>query len=257
VSQRVDPSSDRAVYRQIADHLRAQIESGELAPGSKLPSERSLMDAYRAARGTVRHAVDELRGEGLVHVEHGRGAFVRRRPPIRRLASDRFARQHRQRGKAAYLAELESDGRRPEVEVIEVGPRPVPAQPARLLRLAEGDMVLVRRRRYLADGEPMEIATSYVPWQIAEGTLMTEPNPGPGGIYARIEERGHTLHHFTEEVTARMPIDEERRALRLIPGTPVLTLVRTAYDAEGTPVEVCDTVLAADRYVLAYDLPAR
>ena len=64
---------------------------------------------------------------------------------------------------------------------------------------------LVRRRRYLADGEPMELATSYVPWELAEGTPITEPNTGPGGIYARLEERGHRLKRFSEEVTARMP----------------------------------------------------
>ncbi|GAA3729339.1 hypothetical protein GCM10023082_28930 [Streptomyces tremellae] len=47
-----------------------------------------------------------------------------------------------------------------------------------------------------------------------------------------------------------------RRALRLASGVPVIRLVRTAYDTEGRAVEVCDTVMAADAYVLAYRLPA-
>ncbi|MBX6389794.1 MAG: GntR family transcriptional regulator [Frankia sp.] len=253
----IDPASDRAAFRQIADRLRAEIESGRLAPGVKLPSERALMDIYGTARGTVREAIALLRSEGLVTVEHGRGAFVRRRPPVRRLASDRFARHHRDRGKAAYLAELEAEGRRPDVQVLHVGPSPVPADIARRLGVADGATVLVRQRIYLADGEPMETATSYVPWEIAEGTAMTETDTGPGGLYARIEERGHRLGRFTEEVTARMPTDEERRTLRLVPGTPVIALVRTAYEESGLAVEVCDTVLAADRYVLMYELPAR
>lgn len=253
----IDPMSDRAAYRQIADQLRTQINGGELSAGDKLPSERALMDAYGAARGTIRQAIAQLRNEGLVEVEHGRGVFVRRHPPVRRLASDRFARQHRERGRAAYLAELEAEGRRPDVEVIEVGPHPAPTDVATRLQLDEDETVLVRRRRYLADGQPMELATSYVPWSFAEGTSMVEPNPGPGGIYARLEERGHVLDRFTEEVTARMPSEEERRALRLVPGTPVITLVRTAYDKDAIPVEVCDTVLASDRYVLSYELPAR
>jgi GntR family transcriptional regulator len=54
-----------------------------------------------------------------------------------------------------------------------------------------------------------------------------------------------------------MPSPEEARGLRLAAGVPVITLVRTAYDSSGRAVEVCDTVMAADRYVLAYDLPAR
>jgi GntR family transcriptional regulator len=54
-----------------------------------------------------------------------------------------------------------------------------------------------------------------------------------------------------------MPLPEEARALQLPPGVPVFVLVRVAYDSEDRPVEVCDTVMAADRYVLSYELPAR
>jgi GntR family transcriptional regulator len=85
---------------------------------------------------------------------------------------------------------------------------------------------------------------------------MTQINPGPGGIYARIEEAGHRLARFTEDVTARMPTPEESHALRLMAGSPVLALVRVAFDIDDVPVEVCDTVMSADHYVLAYELPA-
>lgn len=213
------------------------------------------MSTHGAARGTVRQAIATLRTEGLVDIEQGRGAFVRRRPPVQRKAYDRFARRHREAGKAADLIELE--GRRPEVEVLEITPAPAPAEIARLLQVPEGSQVLVRRRRYLADGQPMELATSYLPWELVQGTKVTEPNTGPGGIYARLEEMGHQLKRFTEDVRARMPLPEEARALQLPPGVPVFLLVRVAYDLEDTPVEVCDTVMAADRYVLSYELPAR
>ena len=113
------------------------------------------METYGAARGTVRQAIATLRAEGLIDIEHGRGAFVRRRPPVYRKAYDRFARRHRDAGKAAYLAELEEEGRRPEVQVLEVGSAPAPPEIARLLQVPEGSQVLVRRRRYLADGQPI------------------------------------------------------------------------------------------------------
>ena len=215
------------------------------------------MSTYGAARGTVRQAIATLRTEGLVDIEQGRGAFVRRRPPVQRKAYDRFARRHREAGKAAYLIELEEEGRRPEVEVLEVAPAPASAEIARLLQVPEGTQVLVRRRRYLADGQPMELATSYLPWELVQGTKITEANTGPGGIYARLEELGHRLKRFTEDVRARMPLPEETRALQLPQGVPVIVLVRVAYDREDMPVEVCDTVMASDRYVLSYELPAR
>jgi GntR family transcriptional regulator len=253
----LDPTSDRSRYRQIADHLRDAINAGELAPGEQLPSERELMTQYHAARGTVRQAISLLRAEGLIETEHGRGAFVRKRPAVQRVAHDRFLRRHRQAGNAAYLIEMETAGRVPEVEILEVGRSTASREVAQRLALEDSAPVLVRRRRYLADGFPMELATSYVPWTIAEGTQMAEPNTGPGGIYARIEERGHQLERFAEEVTARMPSPEEAKALRLMPGVPVIGVVRTAFDSDGHPVEVCDTVMAADRYVLTYELPAR
>jgi DNA-binding GntR family transcriptional regulator len=52
------------------------------------------MDSYGAARGTVRQAINVLEVEGLIRVKHGRGSFVRPSPPVKRLATDRFARQH-------------------------------------------------------------------------------------------------------------------------------------------------------------------
>jgi GntR family transcriptional regulator len=42
------------MYRQIADDLRAKIESSEIGPGDQLPTETELMDQYEASRNTVR-----------------------------------------------------------------------------------------------------------------------------------------------------------------------------------------------------------
>jgi UTRA domain len=124
-------------------------------------------------------------------------------------------------------------------------------------RLGTSGRVLTRKRRYLLDGRPVETATSYVPLEIAQGSRIAEPDSGPGGIYARLEELGHRLDHFDEEVRARMPTPDEIRALRLARGVPVFHLTRTAYDHAGRAVEVCDTIMAADAYVLSYQLPAR
>ena len=252
----VDTTSDRPVYKQIADLLRSAIERGDLGPGERLPSETELMKRYGVAQGTVRQAVGLLRSEGVVVAEHGRGVFVRARPRLRRLAHDRFARRHREAGKSAYDAEAEAEKVTAFVDQIDVHPDKASADISHRLGLRKGAKVLVRSRRYLSDGQPTETATSYIPWELAKGTPMTENNPGPGGIYARIEERGHKLGRFAEEVTARMPTPDEMKALRLAPGSPVIGLVRTAYDVDGQAVEVCDTVMSADLYVLNYELPA-
>lgn len=253
----LDRQDDRPPYRQIADQLRAAIDRGELRPGDRLPSEAELTKHYSVARMTARQAIQELRSEGRVVAEHGRGVFVRLPAPVRRLASDRFARKHREAGQAAFLADAEKSGVRPRVDQIEItSDRPAP-DIAERLRLDSEDRVVVRSRRYLADDRPIETAVSYLPASIAAGTQIEQVNTGPGGIYARLEDAGHVLDHFTEEVTARMPTGDERRRLELPDGVPVLIVVRTAFDTTGVPVEVCCHVKASPAYVLEYDIPAR
>ena len=91
----------------------------------------------------------------------------------------------------------------------------------------------------------------------SDGASLHQLHPRGCEIASAKHAIGHRLERFTEDVTARMPLQEEVQALRLSPGVPVFVLVRTAFDTEGTPVEVCDTVMAADQYVLSYELPAR
>ncbi len=248
-------SGRRSPSQLVADQLREEILAGERGR-QRLPTADELAARFSVAKGTVRQAAKQLQAEGLIEVVWGSGMYTRDLPPVRRMAGDRFRREHRLAGRAAYLVEAESEGWEPKVEVLEVGQVEAPDEIAVRLGLAAGRQVLVRRRRYLAGSWPMELATSYVPWKLAKGTAMTKENPGPGGIYARLEEAGHRLEHFVEEVTSRAPTDDEVDQLRLREGAPVLIVVRTAVDSDGQAVEVCDTVMASDRYVLSYRLPA-
>ena len=74
----VDKTSDRPAFKQIADDLREQIESGRLAAGDRVLSEAQLMAAYGVARMTVRQALAVLKAEGLLLAEHGRGVALHR-----------------------------------------------------------------------------------------------------------------------------------------------------------------------------------
>lgn len=80
----IDREGDVPVYVQLAGILRAQIESGELAPRRPVPSKRTLTQTYGIAGGTVDKAIDVLRAEGLVKTVPGRGIYVtalEERPP--------------------------------------------------------------------------------------------------------------------------------------------------------------------------------
>jgi GntR family transcriptional regulator len=98
-----------------------------------------------------------------------------------------------------------------------------------------------------AGGQPMQLATSYVPWSLAEGTQMVERDSGPGGICSRLADVGHGPVRFTPA---------EARFLRLTDPQPVFNLFRTAFDASGTPVEVCEHIMSGDRWLLTYEWAA-
>ncbi len=256
-SSELTGSAKAKKYLQIADDLAAEIKAGTLRPGDSVPSEADLMERYGVASGTVRNAIAELRTAQLIETRHGKGSFVRSRPPVQRKSSDRFRRAHRKAGKAAYIAETEASGSKPTVTVLFIGPTEAPADIAERLQVPTGAQVLARRRRYFRDGVPTEEATSYLPWDVAKDIpeLFAE-NPGGGGIYQRLEDHGFTLAEYGETVRARLATKAEATALALSPGAAVIHLVREAITTAGRVVEVCDTLMAADQFVLDYRFAA-
>jgi GntR family transcriptional repressor for pyruvate dehydrogenase complex len=67
----------KSVVQAIQEQIRSLIREGRLAPGSKLPSEKDLMEQLSVSRPTLREALHMMVGEGLLEVRPGRGTFVR------------------------------------------------------------------------------------------------------------------------------------------------------------------------------------
>jgi DNA-binding LacI/PurR family transcriptional regulator/DNA-binding transcriptional regulator YhcF (GntR family) len=76
-----EADSSKPLYWQVADDVRAQIESGEWPAGTKLPSERAMCDRYGVSQITIRRSLRELDHAGLVYSRHGVGWFVRGQVP--------------------------------------------------------------------------------------------------------------------------------------------------------------------------------
>jgi DNA-binding FadR family transcriptional regulator len=72
----------KRLYRQVADQLRALIEEGEFAPGSRLPAERDLAEKLGISRPTVREALIALEVEGRVRIRVGSGVYVADNSPL-------------------------------------------------------------------------------------------------------------------------------------------------------------------------------
>lgn len=81
------PISVARLYRLIANQIKAKVESGEYAPGARLPSERELAEALDVSRPSVREALIALEIEGYVDVRVGTGVFVTGPAPAAEAAS--------------------------------------------------------------------------------------------------------------------------------------------------------------------------
>ncbi len=173
--------------------------------------------------------------------------------PLVRRGIQRLAYAQWGAGRSVWEAELA--GGDLVVDHLEVSEGAASDSAARVLGL-DGVRVWIRSRRFVLDGKPVLLSTSYLPASLVEGSAITEPDTGPGGIYARLAELGYGPVHFREEVRSRMPLPEEAAKLRLPAGTPVMLICRTAFAEEGRVVEVNEMVLDAAAYVLEYDFDA-
>lgn len=242
---------------RIAEDLRQRIESGDLAAGDRLPSERDLAERYGAARNTARQAVRILTESGLVVAEHGRGVFVRARPALIRMGNDRYSPRYRETGLSPFLLECAKVGKSGRFEVLSVEQATPPSDVAARLNVADDEPSVLRRENvFWADSDPMQRVTTWIPWTIAAGTgLLQEDVPHPYGIHGVLEDQGHTMHRIRDEISSRMPTPDERSRLELPPGVPVLDVLHTSIDQHGEAYELTRFVLRADLSGLRYDVP--
>lgn len=241
-------------YRQIADELKAAIASGTYGPGDRLPGENDLMAAHSVARMTARQALGVLQSEGITEARKGAGVFVRTFRPIRRRGAQRVTQGQWGAGRSIWAADAE--GRDVVVDQLRVTEEPVTAAVAAVLDMEPGAAVCVRRRRYVLDGKPVLLATSYLSADLVAGSAITSENTGPGGLYARLADLGIGPVRFREEIRSRMPTTVEAEQLDLAAGTPVILVCRTAFTEDDQAVEVNEMILDANSYVLEYDFDA-
>ncbi|MGW6741680.1 GntR family transcriptional regulator [Streptomyces sp. NPDC055025] len=241
-------------YKEIAGELRAQIERGKYRPGEKIPSQSALMAEFAAGRETVTKALRLLEDLGLTDNTQGRQAVVREFKPIRRSAVERLSREVW--GGGASMWSVDVKDAKPVVAGLEVHSLEASPRVAEVLGVRRGEAVVLRRRYYVLKGKPVLMADSYIPGDLAAGTPIAEADTGKGGIYARLEDLGHGPVRFKEEVRTRMPLLAEAELLQLRPGTPVLCIFRSAFDADGRTVEVNDMVLDGGSYIVDYVINA-
>jgi GntR family transcriptional regulator len=233
----------RPLYEQVADALRAEIREGRYRPGDKLPSERELTERFEVSKMTVRAAIVQLRGEGLVTSRVGYAVLVAEPGPPRRLSDDIL------RGQAFYRA-VGRLGLEPDVTTT-ITREPATEEVAEALDVEVGAEVLVHTRLAGVEGQPPEfLAANYFPLWVVEA-VPELASPSTVGLTKWLGEAFGPL--YGEDVLdSRMPTPEEREQLEIPPDTPVTIIKGVNRDSQHRALHYIEKVSVAGRMTYHY-----
>jgi DNA-binding GntR family transcriptional regulator len=193
----LDRSSPTPLYFQLAQAIEGAITGGDLSAGSKLENEILLAQRYRLSRFTVRRAVQELVGKGLLVRKRGVGTQVIQ-PHVRRSVE-----------LTSLYDDLTRAGEAPSTEVLSMKRMPAPADVAEALHIAAGVEIVVLRRLRRSHGEPLALLTNHLPgsFRLAVADLTER------GLYQYLRGQGVHLRVAHQRIGARLARAEEAQLL--------------------------------------------
>lgn len=226
---------NRAPYARIAAHYAELIASGELPPGSLLPSIKNLSEEWSVSTATAEKALRKLRNEGLVRGIHGIGTEVLDQPAPMSSGSQRQDRGHRTG--SSWGSGEKSDSH--EAAVV-----PAPADVAQALDIEPGSDVIRRRRVYRDRHGIVAHSTSWIPVQYGKlipQLTRSERLPGGTSLQLIASVTGRPISHRIDTASARLLTAEDAQLLELDPSNPPAepAVVMTAkfIDSEGSVAE--------------------
>jgi GntR family transcriptional regulator len=259
------------IYRRIAEDLRLKIESGELAPGSQLPTELELRDLYSASRNTIRDAVKWLMTRSLVETRPGQGTFVVQKfdPFITTLSGDWQTESGLGGGEGqAALEEVKSRLRTADVSDPRVEVRKAQGNVADRLQVSEGTNVISRHQERYIDGQPWSLQTTYYPMSFVTrgATRLLEAIDLDEGTVKYLEDVLQLKQvGYRDLILVRPPDGNEIKFFRLPEDgrIPVFVLLRTGFAQETDGVaafRLTESVFPTDRnqfVINAGEVPSR
>ncbi|MGH7101159.1 MAG: GntR family transcriptional regulator [Acetobacteraceae bacterium] len=225
------------LYEHVKRQLSEAILRGQYPPGAQLPGEIMLARNYRVAVGTVRRALTELAGEGMLARRRKTGTVVTGRPPHHSLRF--FFQYFRLRGADGALL-------RSEPKVLRLNRIPADAESARQLALSPGaNLIAIDRLRSLS-GRPVMRDRFLLP-AARLPDFPERPADVPDLIYLHLVERyGIRISAVRERLTAALATAEDRRLLALPARAALLHIDEIAYDQGGQPMILAHHRAATD-----------
>jgi GntR family transcriptional regulator len=223
------------LYYQLAEHIRAQIQSGELQPGDRLPSERELSQQAGVSRMTARQALAYLTRAGLLTVRHGIGTFISEPKVTYSILNLRsFTESMAQQGQSVFSRVMVQSVAQPPLNV------------ATALQLPTGQPAVKLVRLRGIDDLPLLLETSYVSPALCPGLEDCELTDR--SLYALFEqEYGLLVSHATQAFEATSANEYEQAIFGLARETPMLLLEGVTFTSADSPLEYFKAVYRGDR----------
>lgn len=228
-------ADNRAPYAKIAAHYMELITSGQLQPGTLLPSIKNLSEEWKVSTATAEKALRKLRNEGLVRGIHGIGTEVLDQPaPM----SSGAQRQDRGRRTGSSWGEGErSDSHQAAVV-------PAPGDVAQALDIQPGSDVIRRSRVYRDRHGIVAHSTSWIPTRygrLVPQLAASERLTGGTSLELIAQATGHPISRRVDTASALTLTAEHARLLELDPDhpptAPVVVMTGKFFDSEGNIVE--------------------
>lgn len=229
-------ASPQPLYYQLREALRTRILDGVYRQHQRLPSEAELMREFAVSRITVRQALGDLVGEGLIFKLAGKGSYVSKPRPVQNL--------RRLQGFGEAMSRL---GYKSVNRLLGIVNLPASRRVAEALQMEEGETVTeIRRARYL-DNEPVALDTSYV--RPVLGQRLAREDLVARDIFLIIEnDYAMPLGHADVRISAMLAGEDHAACLQTVPGAPLLQIERLTYDSKGNPLELDDIVYRGDAF---------
>ncbi len=227
-----------AIWKSIADSLRAEIANNHYGPGDKLPTEAALAARFGVNRHTVRRAIGDLAETGLVFSRRGTGVFVAAHPTEYPIGK-----------RVRFHQNLRAAGRMPAKEILSLETRSADSAESTALHLPKGAMVHVYEGLSLADGQPIAVFRSVFCAQRFPD-LLTDLRASHSVTHAL---KAGGLSDYTRaqtRLTAKRATATQALHLRITEGAPILRTVAINADLKGQPVEYGHTWFAGDLVTL-------
>ncbi len=241
-------------YLKVADELRARVKAGEWAIGDKLPSRARFAKEFGVGPSVAQRAVEHPIVEGLLEGRSGSGTYVRKPRERRRMVRSRHSDR---RGPSPFAANMKELDHEADWECTSSARIPATDAIAERLAIEPGDPCVVTDYEFLADGMPVQLAKSWEPMAITDGTPVLLPEMGPLGkigVVERMRAIGVDIVTGVELVRPARATREQANLLGISVGDLVIAIERTYFDEAGRPVETADIIVPDIRWEIAYEI---